>query len=277
MGFVGNYLKQKRIDKKISLSKVCKDLNLSKELIEDIENDKIPPYLNKVFLIGHVRSLAKYLDLDAENLIKNYKIQNPTDNKNHNQYISKPVFNRGIINFNKSISLVSIVLITSIFYFLFIETNDFYPEYAMTSDIPENLSSSIEEIEMEIILKKKYADNKISDLLDEERKLINENVLSSSAVASLPNKNEINQNDKNITLKFLNPTWIQIRNEKDEIVFSKLMSKDDEYYYKVSNRFLLTAGNAGNIVVLIDNKVTGKLGKFGEVIESLVIDTNFNN
>ena len=39
----------------------------------------------------------------------------------------------------------------------------------------------------------------------------------------------------------------------------------------------ITAGNAGNILVLIDNNVRGKIGKQGEVVDSLYIDNKFNN
>ena len=39
----------------------------------------------------------------------------------------------------------------------------------------------------------------------------------------------------------------------------------------------LTTGNAGNILVLINGNAKGKVGKKGEVIDSLVISSDFNN
>ena len=54
------------------------------------------------------------------------------------------------------------------------------------------------------------------------------------------------------------------------------MSKNEEYSYNLSKNFNLTAGNAGNIIVSIDEVVKGKVGKLGEVVESLIIDNNFN-
>ena len=36
-------------------------------------------------------------------------------------------------------------------------------------------------------------------------------------------------------------------------------------------------GNAGNILVLINGNIRGKVGKKGEVIDSLVINSDFNN
>jgi len=77
-------------------------------------------------------------------------------------------------------------------------------------------------------------------------------------------------------VKFIDSTWIQLRDEKDNIIFSKLMNQNEEYSYNLSKNFNLTAGNAGNIVVSIDGVVKGKVGKLGEVVESLIIDSNFN-
>ena len=51
---------------------------------------------------------------------------------------------------------------------------------------------------------------------------------SSSAIASVP-KNE--ENKSIITLKFLDDTWLQLRDVNDEIVLSQLMNKNDEYSY----------------------------------------------
>ena len=104
---------------------------------------------------------------------------------------------------------------------------------------------------------------------------IKENILLSSAIASSNiNEDSINQT---VTLKFLKPTWLQLRDSKDEIVLSQLMSQNDEYTYDLNLKYSLTAGNAGNILVLIDNDTRGKIGDFGEVVDSIVIDSNFNN
>ena len=55
------------------------------------------------------------------------------------------------------------------------------------------------------------------------------------------------------------------------------MSQNDEYTYDLNLQYSLTAGNAGNIIVLIDNDTRGKIGNFGDVVDSIVIDSNFNN
>ena len=80
-----------------------------------------------------------------------------------------------------------------------------------------------------------------------------------------------------ITLSFLKSTWIQIRDNEDKIIFSKLMNPSEEYSYSVNDNYYITTGNAGNIIVSIDGKVRGKIGKFGEVKESFFVGSEFNN
>ena len=101
-------------------------------------------------------------------------------------------------------------------------------------------------------------------------------VNESSVIASTPD-NESVESDNIITLKFFYSTWIQLRNKENQIVFSRLMNNDEEYSYSVADNFTLTTGNAGNILVLINGNARGKIGKKGEVIDSLVISSDFNN
>ena len=91
--------------------------------------------------------------------------------------------------------------------------------------------------------------------------------------------NKINEENNldTITLRLLNPTWLQIRDNSNNIILSKLMDKGEEFNYNMSLQYNITVGNAGNILLIINQDVVGKIGKFGEVIDSLIIDNSFKN
>ena len=283
METVGESFKRARKSQKIDLNTVSQDLKISESLLGDIENNQFPSYINVIFLIGHIRSYAKYLNLDEKLLIENFKIQISFDGNNLNNEMHKP--NTPVVQFSffKALSFVSIIIISSSFYFLFIPSNDLQPEYAMTPNIPENLESTLEEIEMKLSLEKKL----IVDALDNTSQIIADSsqiiedkdalISSMSAIASLSISNDKNLADKIVTLKFLNPTWVQLRDSKNNVIISKLMSKKDEFSFKISENLNLTTGNAGNIIILVDGVVKGKVGKIGEVIDSLIIDNRFYN
>ena len=280
MEFIGEHLKSVRVKKNYKLSYIAKELNISSEILSLIEDDNFPDYLNSVYLIGHIRSYARFLNLNKKEIIDLFKIQISYNKIDNLKEISKPIKSDFFLSIPKSLAIFSIIIVASSFYFIFFNQNDFKNNFAITPDIPENLIANIELEEMNIILLQNEKDNQKNDNNKKESlSKINPNkeiqkISSSSAIASTPDKNSI-FNDKIITLKFMDSTWIQLRDKQDNIIFSKLMNQDEEYSYNLSKNLNLTAGNAGNIIVAIDGVVKGKVGKLGEVVESLVIDINF--
>ena len=163
------------------------------------------------------------------------------------------------------------LLIFGSFYFLFIEVEKPSREYAIIPDLPENYIAVVEEESLNDL-----GNNKNTLFIPENNYAeIESSKNSSSAIASIPNDKF--QKTTTVTLKFLDDTWVQLRDENDEIILSKLMNEGDEYSYSIYNNYSITSGNAGHILVIINQKVKGKIGKKGQVVDSLVINKNFNN
>ena len=268
MEFVGKKIKRKRLSKKYTLEYVSSELKISKDILKNIESDNFLSNNYDVFLLGHIRSYSVFLGLNSMAIIEEFKIQNDYEKINIKQQIPKPIaYNK----FNRSgfLSFILIIFIFISFYYLFIEEQQPSIEYALVPDIPESMEPIIEKTIVE-----EQAKQNINNL---ESFPVEENIISSSSVIAAQNNENLDVIDKIITLKFINPTWIQIRDIDDNIILSKLMNKSDEYNYSLSSDYFITAGNAGNIIVLIDNKVFGKLGKFGEVVDTLRINSDFQN
>ena len=133
----------------------------------------------------------------------------------------------------------------------------------MVPDIPESFEPIIEKAYTFNNDSKQKNNSKISDMIN-----------NSSVIASI----EIDENISTVaTLKILNPTWLQLRDEKNNIVLSKLMDKDEEFSYELNLNYNITAGNAGNILVLIDGNVRGKIGKYGDILDSFILYKDFTN
>ena len=269
MNYVGEILKKQRLSRRISLNKVSKELRIPKNILEKIENDKIDSSLSNVFYVGHVRSYAIFLKLNPDNIIDQFKKQNYFSQSQLNTNISKPIIQNSFSKFNRLFSFSLILFIFLSFYFLFVDVKKPNHDFANIPDIPENL---------EPIIEKELVNSKLKSIAN-NKELTNSKVSinsHASAIASSKVDEEV-INEETVTLKFLNPTWLQLRNEYDKIIISQLMSKNEEYTYDLKLNYILTAGNAGNILVLINNRIKGKVGEFGEVVDSLVIDSNFNN
>jgi len=268
MELVGQILKRNRKTKKFSLLDVSKELNISVEILENIENSNIEYHIDSVFIIGHLRSYCSFLDLNQNELINQFKKENLPKTNNKIE-IERPKINNNLLFSNKIFSLSLILIILISFYFLFIEIDKPPREYALIPDLPENYLSVIERASLDNL--KKNIDNSENKNFAEIESYSN----SSSAIASLSKIED--PKSLLITLKFLDDTWLQIRDKNEEIIFSQLMNQNDEYSYDLDSNYSITSGNAGHILVLIDQKVRGKIGKKGQVVDSLILNKDFNN
>ena len=261
MKTVGQILLIARNSKNLSISDISIELKISKSIIIDLENDNIKNNPDIIFNIGHLRSYSNFLELDTDTIIKKFKDQVSFNIKEEKKNIT-PIVENNFFKIEKFFAASIILVIFTSFYFLFVDQNDNEINFALIPDIPESLEPIVEKANTFDNLSQS-SDIKKSDLIN-----------NSSAIASI----EFDENVTTVaTLKMLNPTWLQLRDEENNIVLSKLMDKDEEFSYELKLNYNITAGNAGNILVLIDDEVRGKIGKYGDILDSFVLYKDFTN
>jgi cytoskeletal protein RodZ len=261
MKTVGQILLIARNSKNLSISDISIELKISKSIISDLENDNIKNNPDIIFNIGHLRSYSNFLELDADTIIKQFKDQVSFNFKEEKKNIT-PIVENNFFKIEKFFAASIILVVFTSFYFLFVDQNDNEINFALIPDIPESLEPIVEKANTYDDLSQS-SDTKKSDLIN-----------NSSAIASI----EFDESLTTVaTLKILNPTWLQLRDEENNIVLSKLMDKDEEFSYELKLNYNITAGNAGNILVLIDDEVRGKIGKYGDILDSFVLYKDFTN
>ena len=261
METVGQILLIARNSKNLSIIDISIELKISKSIIIDLENDNIKNNPDIIFNIGHLRSYSNFLELDTDKIIQKFKDQVSFNIKEEKKNIT-PIVENNFFKIEKFFAASIILVIFTSFYFLFVDQNDNEINFALIPDIPESLEPIVEKANTFDNLSQS-SDIKKSDLIN-----------NSSAIASI----EFDENVTTVaTLKMLNPTWLQLRDEENNIVLSKLMDKDEEFSYELKLNYNITAGNAGNILVLIDDEVRGKIGKYGDILDSFVLYKDFTN
>ena len=262
MNTVGQILSSERKSKNFSINDISIELKISKHIINNLENDNIKNDSDIIFNIGHLRSYSNFLELDTDKLIEKFKYDHLINKKIEKNNIS-PIIKDSFFKIEKIFAASIILIIFSSFYFLFVDENNNETNYALVPDIPESLEPVVEKANT-------FGNNLELNNLSENKKIIN----SSSAIASIEFEENLNTL---VTLKLLNPTWLQLRDQSNNIILSKLMDKDEEFSYELKLNYNITAGNAGNILVLIDGDVRGKIGKYGDILDSFVLHKEFTN
>ena len=262
METAGQILSSERNRKNLSINDISSELNISRNIIFDLENDNIKNNADIIFNVGHLRSYSNFLELDTDKIIKKFKNDLSFNIKNEKKNIT-PIVENNFFKIERFFAASLILILFSSFYFLFIYEDNNQIDYALVPDIPESLEPIIE--------KANTFDNELSQ---ENNSNISELINNSSVIASM----EIDENINTVaTLKVLNPTWLQLRDENNNIVLSKLMDKDEEFSYELNLNYNITAGNAGNILVLINGNVRGKIGKYGDILDSFILYKDFTN
>lgn len=67
-------------------------------------------------------------------------------------------------------------------------------------------------------------------------------------------------------------SWIQITNEKKEVVFSRVLRAGETYTVPEGNNLMLTTGNAGGVDILLNGKKMRSLGTVGLVKRDVPLD-----
>ena len=262
MDTVGKILSIGRNSKNLSINDISIELKISKSIIIDLENDNIKNNPDIIFNIGHLRAYSNFLELDTDQIIVKFKNDLSINTKEEKKNIT-PIVENSFFKIEKFFAASLILIIFTSFYFLFIDHNDNEINFALVPDIPESMEPIIEKANTFNNNLSKNSDINNSDLIN-----------NSSAIASTELKKDVTSV---ATLKILNPTWIQIRDKSNNIVLSKLMDKDEEFSYALKLNYNITAGNAGNILVLINRDVRGKIGKYGDILDSFVLYKDFTN
>ena len=261
MKTVGEILSIGRNSKNLSINDIAVELKIAKSIIIDLENNNIKNNSDIIFNIGHLRSYSNLLELDTDTIIEKFKDEVSFNVKEEKNNIT-PIVESNFFKIEKFFAASIILIIFTSFYFLFIDQDDNEINFALVPDIPESLEPIVEKANTFDNLSQ-VVDNKKSDLIN-----------NSSAVASIETDEDVTTV---ATLKVLNPTWLQLRDEANNIVLSKLMNKDEEFSYELKLNYNITAGNAGNILVLMDGEVRGKIGKYGDILDSFVLYKDFTN
>ena len=262
MKTAGQILSIGRNSKNLSIKDIANELKISKSIIIDLENDKIKNNPDIIFNIGHLRSYSNFLELDTDTIIEKFKNDLSFNSKEEKKNIT-PIVDNNFFKIEKFFAASIILIIFTSFYFLFIDEDENKINFALVPDIPESLEPVVEKADT------------FDHNLSQNNDLTNSNLINNfSAIASV----EFDESISTIaTLKMLNPTWLQLRDEENNIVLSKLMDKDEEFTYELELNYNITAGNAGNILVFIDNEVRGKIGKYGDILDSFVLYKDFTN
>ena len=258
-----NNLKFAREDRGITIEQASKILNIHINVLENIENGEFDKLSNDVFTMGHIKTYLNWLGIDP-------KLINTERKKSDNINLNKKKY-KVILPNNLKISKFYISLISLVSFFLIIII------YKNINTIESNTYITIDtkKIKDEVLIDKIETKDKIETVeFDKKSEAIN-------APDSLLDKEieiediSLNLKEKSISfiyIKAISESWVEIQRYNTEIFVSKILKKGEELKLAYEKDLILVTGNAGGIIIHINDKIINNIGLVGEVKRNISLN-----
>ena len=292
---IGSLFIDARVKKGLTQEDVSKILKVRISAVKQIESGEELESLGSAYSLGFLRSYAKLVDLDPENIIKNYKSSTNSEKNIKFDYNFPSVAKekKSLLPIIALCTFLFSLVIYSSWYYLNInnlETKNKNITY-LDNDInnldyvkiednkntsPDNTNKInsenvvISEKETSNIIINKNFQNKFADNNEVELKIsLEPNTLTETSISNETSAiaNERIHKDE-MVIKSSGNSWVEIEDLDGNSYLTRLMRSGETFVVPDKKGLTLSTGNAGVLSLTFGSTHISKLGSVGEVISS---------
>jgi len=226
---IGNFLRERREAKGISLIEVEKDLKIRKKYLQAIEEGNIDVIPGKTYFIGYLRNYSKYLDIDEENInqiiqtYNNLEKQKSVIKETKEENIYLKMKDRSMFEKKKFFLPVKYVYLSGFLIIIFIGL------FLLSRSLKEAQDFPIPSPEIG-----NETDINIEEKVDDISTLTEENIESEAeAIIAESSMQDSVLAEKLPILKLIasDKTWVKILSE-DKIIFEGILFEGEEFFWE---------------------------------------------
>ncbi len=285
---LGEYLKQARKKKRLSLEQITSQTRIQEHHLQALESEDFANLPAKVFAKGFVRSYAKALGLDEEEAIQCFLETSGTFYEQHQPEQPQPhvqvkleAAHRQSINWNLVVVVLVVIAAGAVWY-----------------GLPKQEHTTIDLSEPEIASSVETTQEPIPPASDPQESIAPATPVdpaptppsSPISVPALPAPNPIKTppiepipptsspappavettTDASHTLEIeaTQLTWVVVQSDK-QAPNEALLQPGQRKTWKANKQFLLTLGNAAGVVIRLNGESQGPFGKPGQVVRNI--------
>jgi cytoskeleton protein RodZ len=276
---VGQNLAAARKEKNLAIWQVADQIHIRQQHLADLEEGRLDDLPGRVYVLGFIRTYARLLDLDGEELVRRVSTLSNAPNYVRSQ-AQAPIRGEEEPKF--------LVLIFSAIFVVAVAMGGYF-FLRPSANSPSTNLSSLDSLH----LQENKQGTKIHSPSEETPGQLLEPssaVLPSSLELSTmkgetivkepsqqPNVEKIIRDAaslfKKITLKAREPSWVEIRDEGGRVFFMRVLQRGEEYVVPDKPGAVLNTGNAGGIDIFVGDQKLPSLGGRGDVKRGIRLDT----
>lgn len=241
---VGEILRRCRVKYNISFEQAERDLRIKAEHLEALEHNSIERLPGRVYVFGFVRTYSEYLGLDGDKMVgllkkqagrKVEKVVKPAlrwavEDEEEERAPGLPVIGGSAVAL-----IAALILIAS-----------------LAPQTPREIPPVPKQLADQMKVPEKPPEESVAEEV--------------AGVVAAPAEEAAPEAAHPIVLKALQGTWLEIRDSKKQVVFSRVLNPGEEYWVPEDKTDLyMTLGNAGGLQIVLNGDQIPLLGALGQV------------
>ena len=254
MGQIGELLTRIRKKKDLSLREVEQATKIRIKYLEALEQENFKELPGEVYVIGFLRTYCRYLGLEADVIVEEYKKQFSKPEKIEEEIDPTPSYSGNKLPYKLVISIVLGVILLFLAGSLLIGKVYFQSQPASTPTTNERT--------------KVETDNPLNQESQKSQPIDNSQGNNVQTPATGNSSTPVSQG---ITVKLeivKGKCWVKVSTD-DHIVFTGTLEGPLVKEFSAENEIRMVFGNAGVIKLYRDGQDVGKIGEMGEVITKI--------
>ena len=291
---IGSLFIDARVKKGLTQEDASKILKVRISAIKQIESGEELGSLGSAYRLGFLRSYAKLVDLDPENIIKNYKSSNSEKSiKFDYNFPSVRKEKKSLFPIIALCAFLFSLVVYSSWYYLninslktenkditYLDNDNNNLDYVKIEDnkntTPDNSdkinSENVvvsEKVTSNIIVNENFQNKVVDNNEDESKILLEPNLLKETSISNEASAiaNERTPKEE-MVLKSSGNSWVEIEDLDGNSYLTRLMRSGETFVVPDKKGLTLSTGNAGVLSLTFGSTHISKLGSVGEVISS---------
>lgn len=274
---IGQILAEARMEQNLTIKQVADQIHIRQRYLIDLEEGQLADLPGLVYVVGFIRTYARLLRLDGEELIRRIR-ELPTLPHYERNHIPTPAHSQEEPGFPAlALSLVLVFVIAVGGYFFLKPATDSSP---LPSVDNETMGHSSMALPGETpALGEKTAEIQQPEVTD---------AIPSSTPSNDPSFETSGQSTpqaekaalaggavprKKLTLKAKEPSWVEVRDEAGRVIFMKVLKSNEEYVLPEKPGITISTGNAGGLDVFLGEAKLPPLGGHGDVKRGIRLES----
>ncbi len=287
---VGKILHDARIGKKLEFEDISSSIHIRPVQLQAIENNDIDALPGMTYAVGFVRSYAKFLGLDGEEIVKKFKAEH-RDAETVKLSFPEPEAESRMPDLMTVGVAVFLAVLVLVFWTVYSNVQDsdekivkqIPPPFAVTTTSGIPVEPKIADVALPVppaavvfvpspppVVAKKQT---IVKKPERVKSLPKPSVAAVKKVRSKASSViNIKHSDSRIVLRAVQASWIQITDARQKVLFMKVLRPGEQYFVPDQPKLSMVTANAGGIEIEVDGQIVQKIGKQGEIVRGIVLN-----